>query len=111
VDQDLHEREYVVLLSEDCRIRHYHNRTKSQILEFLIQLETSGKGKWKPVVRYDTAHGYAHRDIIHADGKIEKLPLSFGDYNSALTFAEMDIRSNWELYRKRFLEEEREYDR
>jgi hypothetical protein len=110
VDRDLHEGEFVVVLSDDCRIRHYHNRIKSQILEFMVQLEISSKGKWKPVVRYDTAHDYAHRDIFHGDGKVEKIPLSFGDYNSALTFAELDIRSNWELYRERFLKEEREHD-
>jgi len=111
VDQGLNEREFVVLLSGDCRIRHYHNRTRSQILEFMVQLEILSKGRWTPIVRYDTAHDHAHRDIFHGDGRVEKVPLSFGDYNSALTFAEMDIRSNWEQYRERFLREEREHDR
>jgi hypothetical protein len=27
-------------------------------------------------------------------------------YNNALTFAENDLKSNWEYYKKRFLEEE-----
>ena len=50
-------------------------------------------------------HGFAHRDIIHPDGDVEKIPLAMGDYNAALTFAELDIRSNWKIYRERFIEE------
>ena len=30
------------------------------------------------------------------------------DYNDALTFAEHDLKSNWELYKKRFLEDKDE---
>jgi len=106
VDPDFREKEFIVLLSNNCRMRHYHSRIKQQVIEFMVQLEVHVKGKWKPVVRYDTAHGFAHRDIFHGNGNLEKTPLSFGDYNSALTFAEFDIRSNWELYRERFLKEE-----
>lgn len=74
--------------------------------EFMVQLEINLKEKWKPVIRYDTVHGFAHRDILKADGRTEKTPLPIGDFNSALTFAEMDLRANWELYRERFLKEE-----
>jgi hypothetical protein len=58
-----------------------------------------------PVVRYDTAHGFTHRDTFRGDSRIEKTPLSIGDYSTALTFAELDLRSNWEPYRERFLKE------
>ena len=76
------------------------------MIDFVVQLEVNLRGEWKPAVRYDTAHGFAHRDIFHADGRTEKVPLSVSDYNSALTFAESDLRTNWELYRERFLREE-----
>lgn len=100
------EKEFVVLLGHDSRIRHFHSRTKQQVIEFTVQLEINLRGEWKPVIRYDTAHGFAHRDFFHAGGRAEKTPLPIGDYNSALTFAEMDLRANWELYRERFLKEE-----
>ena len=58
---------------------------------------------WYPVVRYDTAHGYAHRDIMTIQGDINKTPLFNQDYNDALTFAENDLKSNWESYKRRFL--------
>ncbi|WP_455423484.1 DUF7718 family protein [Candidatus Hakubella thermalkaliphila] len=25
---------------------------------------------WRPVVRYDTAHGFAHKDVIRANGEV-----------------------------------------
>lgn len=102
----LKEKEYIVLLGEDSRIRHYHSRMGQQIIEFMIQLEIDVNGAWKPVVRYDTAHGFAHRDIIHPQGEVDKTPVAMGDYNAALSFAELDLRSNWEMYRERFLKEE-----
>jgi len=106
----LKEREFVILLSHDSRVRHYHSRLKQQVIELMVQLEVNIKGEWRPVVRYDTAHGFAHRDIFHGDGRAEKVPLPIGDYNSTLTFAELDVRSNWELYRQRFVQEVREDD-
>jgi hypothetical protein len=105
VESHLKEKEFVVVLGNDSRIRHYHNRIRKEILEFRVQLEIQVKGGWKPIVRYDTAHGFAHRDTYHADGRVGKTPLPFGDCNSLLTFAEDDLHTNWELYRERFLKE------
>jgi len=39
---------------------------------------------------------------------VKKTPLFNQDYNDALTFAEHDLKSNWEFYKKRFLEEKDE---
>ena len=97
--------EFVVRLSADCRRRHRHSRIKNKIVSFSVQLEIYLQDKWWPVVRYDTAHGFAHRDFIHADGRIEKTPLFLHDYNEALIFSEEDLKNNWEMYRERFLKE------
>jgi len=37
-------------------------------------------------------------------GQKHKTPLFTTDKNDALTFAENDIRDNWEVYRQRFIE-------
>jgi hypothetical protein len=55
-------------------------------------------------VRYDTAHRFAHRDLMDKKGTIIKTPLFIQDYNDALTFAESDLKSNWEAYKSKFLE-------
>ena len=54
-------------------------------------------------MRYDCAHGYAHRDSYNILGRRskEKLYLKFED---ALTFADDDIDENWEIYKQKFSE-------
>ena len=76
-------------------------------MRFAVQLELRHprQGSWLPIVRYDTAHGFAHRDRLRPDGSIEKTPLPIEDYSQALTYAEADLKEHWQTYRGRFLEE------
>jgi len=83
--------------------RHLHVQERGKIVFFRIQYETRIDEQWHPVVRYDTAHGFAHRDLLGIDGSVVKTPLFNQDFNDALTFAESDLKTNWEHYRKRFL--------
>ncbi|MEW6419926.1 MAG: hypothetical protein AB1480_17730 [Nitrospirota bacterium] len=55
--------------------------------------------------QYDTAHGFAHKDVLTFSGKVAKHKLPFSDYNLALTFAEKDLKENWLKYRENFLKE------
>jgi hypothetical protein len=91
------------MLTPEGRYRHHHVKFKGEILSFVIQYETILEGEWLPVVRYDTEHGFAHRDIIDREGNKLKTPMFTRDYNEALTFAEYDIKSNWRVYKKAFL--------
>lgn len=97
--------EYVIRLSPKDRYRHLHVRARDKIVFFRLQLETLVGKEWLPVVRYDTAHGFAHRDLLDQRGHAIKTPLFNQDLNDALTFAENDLKTNWESYRGRFLEE------
>ncbi|UCE17178.1 MAG: hypothetical protein JSV84_09750 [Gemmatimonadota bacterium] len=99
------ETSFLLYLTPDDRIRHYHFSVKEKITEFAIQYETLIVENWHPVIRYDTAHGFAHLDRMHPDGSVEKVPLLYWDYNEALTFAQHDIKSNWEWYRERYKKE------
>jgi hypothetical protein len=75
------------------------------VVEFVVQLEIEIRTDWKAVVRYDTAHGFAHIDRYNLRGrtKKERLSMTFGE---ALTRAERDIKENWFIYRERFLKGE-----
>jgi hypothetical protein len=95
--------EYVIPLWNDGRRRTYHKRSQNNIVEFVVQDELFIDGKWYPVVRYDTVHGFAHKDILTLSGNIAKYELPFDDYNLALTFAEKDLKENWLRYRENFL--------
>jgi hypothetical protein len=96
--------EYAIRIGPSDRYRHLHVQERGRIVFFRIQYETRIGDQWYPVVRYDTSHGFAHRDIMSLKGAVIKTPLFNQDYNDALTFAESDLKSNWEYYKRRFLE-------
>ena len=75
---------------------------RNRVLGFMVQLECLFGEEWHPVVRYDTAHGFAHRDILRPSGETEKSATPVRDYNEALTFAIQDLGANWGIYRRRY---------
>ena len=97
------DKEYIIPYSENARKRHYHKTKKGKVVKFVVQLEIEYEGNWKGVVRYDCAHGYAHRDSYNLRGEQEKEKLHLG-FEDALDLADDDIDDNWEIYRYRFLE-------
>jgi len=94
---------FIYMLSDQDRKRHEHLTEKGKVLGFVAQYETWVKDKWMPVVRYDTAHGFAHKDLIDPDGSKEKILIGMVELSEALTFADKDINENWERYKDRFL--------
>jgi hypothetical protein len=97
--------EYIIPLTNDTRLRHIHIHWKNKVINFTVQLEIFVKYKWQPIVRYDNAHGFVHKDVIHADGTQDKIPLFISDFKEALSFSDKDLKANWRLYRKQFLSE------
>jgi hypothetical protein len=95
--------EFTIRLGPNDRLREHHARSRGKIISFTVQYETFWKGKWMVVVRYDTAHGFSHRDQYDNRGRAIKTPLIAFDFNQALTFAEADLKANWTIYRERFL--------
>jgi hypothetical protein len=59
------------------------------------------------VIRYDNAHGFCHRDVLHPDGTQDKVQVFVGDVNATFTFAIEDLRAHWEAHRARFLGEKK----
>jgi len=75
-----------------------------EVLSFVVQLESWIDNKWKAVVRYDTAHGFAHRDKMHSRKDTEKVEISVRNYKEGLNFAVDDMEANWRDYRRRYEE-------
>lgn len=68
----------------------------------MVQLEVEVEnGVWKPVVRYDCAHNFAHRDRYNHKGDREKEELALS-YADSLDLADKDINDNWDIYLERF---------
>jgi hypothetical protein len=69
---------------------------KGKVLEFVVQLEYRTAEDWVPVLRIDTAHGFAHCDICDPEGNIRPhQPLGITDYNEALTYALDMVKGHW----------------
>jgi hypothetical protein len=95
------EREFLIYLdaAQKNRYRHRHMWEQGQILGFCVQYEALIGSHWRAIVRYDTAHGQPHRDILHPDGTQTKEV--FSEYTNAelLTIGQRDIMENWPTYR------------
>ena len=100
----MQEIEYLIYLTAEStdRLRVSAQKEKGIILEFVVQYEALMSDQWQPIVRYDTAHGFAHKDIMKANGKTIKQPLFFETYNLAFTYTTIDLKLNWKKYRKDF---------
>lgn len=76
---------------------------RGTVLRFTVQYEAVVEGTTFPVVRWDTAHGFVHRDTLDWEGRVvEKLPVASPSYNDAMTKAIVDIRSRWPTFREEF---------
>ena len=94
--------EYERQLDFDARMRARYRVTRGRVSRFIVQLEVLLAGKWSPVVRYDTSHRFAHRDLYRRSGRAVKTDLRMS-FDVALTYALDDLRDNWEMYRNEFL--------
>ena len=83
----MHEIEYLLYLTAEGtdRLRVTARKDRGDILEFIVQYETVILGEWRPVVRYDTAHGFAHKDMIRADGEVASRDMSKGPWENDLS--------------------------
>jgi len=105
-DTGLIQREWIYeLLPQQARVRCRYKRHARRILEFTVQLEIHNQEIWQPVVRFDNAHGFCHRDDLHPDGRQDKTAVFVGDPNETFTRAIDEIQTHWETHRNRFLRE------
>ena len=94
--------EFRRLLNESNALRVWFELGQGQVVQFVVQLECCFAGEWIPVVRYDTAHNFAHCDRLHPYEPTRKTRLVTRDYNEALTSAIRDLTDNWRKYRERY---------
>lgn len=103
------ERAYLKWLDAWNRVRVQFLVERGEVRQFVVQYEALIDEKWQAIVRYDSMHDFAHRDVIHPSGDQDKYPLPFEDLGMAMIYGEQDIENRWEWYRERY-EREREQD-
>ena len=90
------------MLDQENALRVRFEMDQGVIVKFVTQLECLIDMKWTAVIRYDTAHDFAHCDKLHPYKATEKMVLRTQDYNEALTYAMDDLQDNWQRYRRRY---------
>ncbi len=95
------EKEYLFYLSPERldRFRYYHVLEAGRVVRFSIEYEALIGGKWRAVVRYDTAHGRPHKDLLHPHKREAKQEFAGYSIADVLTVGERDIKANWQKYR------------
>lgn len=104
------EKQYIAFLESSPvdRIRCAFETKNGKVTRLkVVQYETYRHGEWTPVVRYDTAHGFFHRDVYVFGGKKHfKENISSPSLEAALNFAIDDIHLNWRKHKSTFLEQD-----
>ena len=97
--------EFHRMLDEDNALRVRFDVESGEVVTFVVQLECKFDDiNWTPIVRYDTVHGFAHRDRMHPRQTAEKTEMRVRDFNEGLTVAMFDLVNNWIDYRRRYEE-------
>jgi len=73
------------------------------LVDVVFQYESFIDNKWYPIVRYDCAHGYFHRDTLKPNGDKEKQLIQIDNLKDASRYAEQDLKDRWEWYKERFI--------
>jgi len=79
---------------------------KKDISKFAVLLFLYYNKKWMNIDRFDTSHGYVHRDVIGKDGMKKRTEkFSFLSFKSGLNIAIEFYKENYESCVRRFLDE------
>ena len=78
---------------------------RGEVTVFTLQLELLVDGRWLPAVRYDSAHGEAHIDLIDPSGvQYDKMWLGErAPFNTAFNRAEDELKETAVQHRERFI--------
>ncbi len=77
---------------------------RGHVVAYTAQYEAWIEEKYRPIVRYDSAHGHPHVDILDWSGKtVEKIWLSHETLGEAFTHALDEIEETWQDLREAFL--------
>jgi hypothetical protein len=73
------------------------------VVDFTVQYEAWIDGVHRPVVRYDTAHGTAHRDLLGPEGDVIAKRWMPGPFDKAFNDALDEIQQEWPEFREAFV--------
>ncbi len=94
---------YTIELAEGIGIHVYFETFDGLVINFVVKLIIRIKGKYYEVIRFDSAHGCPHKDIIDSSGAIiRKVWFESINNKQGLDLAIKDLKDNYEIYIERF---------
>lgn len=69
------------------RLRFQILTENGEVKDVVVQYEIQIDGKWIGIVRYDCAHGFFNRDVVHPNGENDKKVFEFDNLKVALSYA------------------------
>ena len=95
---------YKIKLLGGAAIHVYFETASGIIIDFVVKLVFEINSRYYEIIRFDTAHGCPHKDVLNVEGKvIRKIWYDFLDHKQALDVAIKDLKDNHELYIERFI--------
>ena len=92
-------KDFTIRLSGNAMIVVEFVTVRGQVVSLVVRLMLKTVGGLVNVVRYDTAHGMPHKDVLGKKGDlIRKEWLGNISLPEALAFAVRDLRENYEKY-------------
>lgn len=95
-------RDIELIRAEDTRERRTFDIEQGKVISFRVQLEVRMGEEWKPIIRWDNAHGFVDCDRYNLKGERAKAILNVSP-EEGLTMAQDSLNAHWEAYRDRFL--------
>lgn len=104
-EKDKNERQFLIMPTlgklKDIRLRYLFRLKNKSVQSFVVQAElrkAAEEGSWVPIVRYDCAHGFIHRDLIRHNGRKTKTRLPAQKLEDAVKLATKEIERNLRLW-------------
>jgi hypothetical protein len=94
---------FVIPMTDEDRIEVEFEKEEGRLQRFVVNYVATIGGREFAVVRFDTAHGFPHRDVLLPNGthhSQDALP-PIG-HHDLMWRAVRDVRDNWMTYRRRF---------
>lgn len=97
------ERLYTLWLDDSTFVHLEFLTVRGKVVSFVVRLMREINNEWINVVRYDTAHGVPHRDLLDKRGRVLRKNWLVGmTFEQALIHAKEDLLKNYERYIKNF---------
>ncbi len=96
---------YEIHPSEKDRICVSFKVDRGRVISFTVQYQTQVEREWRSILRFDTAHGHAHKDIYgySKKRKLRSVTIPGSDYGLILTESLKQITNKWSKMKENFM--------